>query len=142
LPGREISLGECPSRRRFATEVEDRERRSWSAISHICRARRLAQDRGERTAAGVAGHRDAIGVDSERRGVGEDPLHSRLGIADGGWKFVLGREAVADRNDRGVAARGEDATEGVMSLEASGDKPAAMEIDDGRERPVRREPRQ
>ena len=64
------------------------------------------------------------GVDAELLGVVGDPFRRGDGVVDGGGEFVLGREAVIDRDHDQLALVGQLAAHHVMGIEIA-DHPAA-----------------
>ena len=66
-------------------------------------ARGKRHDGGEIAAGAVAADQQLRGVDAELFRVGGNPFRRRDGVVDGGGEFVLGREAVIDRDDDQLA---------------------------------------
>ena len=85
----------------------------------------------------TAGHADPLRVDLVLCRIGPQPADGRLGVVDGGRELVLRREAIGDRR-RDVAALGELLAERVVRLPLAGAKAAAVNAEDGGQRPVAR----
>ena len=87
-------------------------------------ARRYRDHRGEIAAGAVAADHQPRRVDAELFGIAGDPFRRRDGVVDGGGKFVLGRQAIIDRDHDQLAFIGELAAHHVVGIEIA-DHPAA-----------------
>ena len=90
-------------------------------------ARGKRHDGGEIAAGAVAADQQLRGVDAELFGVGGNPFRRGDGVVDGGGEFVLGREAVIDRDHDQLALMGELAADHVMGIEIADHPAAAVE---------------
>jgi len=92
------------------------------------------EEGGEVTAGGVAGDADGVGIDAVGGGIGAEPADGGLGVVERGGKLRLTGEAVTD-GDGDEAARGERLGEWPHAGAVAAGPAAAVDADDGRERP-------
>ncbi len=92
-----------------------------------------AGDRREVAAGAVAADGEPRRIDPERRALPGDPGGRGEAILDRGREFVLGRQAVVDRDDGAAGGIGEMAAERVVRFDIADDPAAAVEIDQHRQ---------
>ena len=88
---------------------------------------------GEVRARAIAGHSDGNSLP-------QGPLDRLRGIIGGGGKAVLRSEAVVHGDNAAVGRNGEDAADGVVTIQIAADETSAVKIDDQRQCGVRRGP--
>ena len=94
----------------------------------IAVARGERDDGGEIAAGAVAADRSGARRRCRARlRVGRDPFRRGDGVVDGGGEFVLGREAIVDRDHDQLALIGELAADDVVGVEIADHPAAAME---------------
>ena len=91
-----------------------------------------ADHRGEIAAGAVAANGKARRVDAERGAVCRNPFGRGDAVLDRGREFVLGRQAVIDRDDRAAGGIGQMAAHRVVAFEIADDPAAAVEKDQRR----------
>ena len=88
---------------------------------------------GEVGTGAIAGH-------SDRNSLPQRPLDRLRGIIGGGGKAVLRSEPIVHGEDAAVGRDGEDAADGIVTIQVAADETAAVKIDDQRQCGVRRGP--
>ena len=114
-------------------EIDRRVEQQLSAQGRHAAIARQQTDHGRKVAAGaVATDREPVAVDAYRGARFGDPSGGGEAVVDSRREFVLGRQAVIDRNDRAACGVGEVTAQAVIAIKVADNPAAAMKIDEDR----------